>query len=177
MSSLTTLARPYAKAAFGVAHGQSQLAEWDQALNTAALVVADETVSDWLNHPELEPSQVLELINAANSKQTDESFGRYLGVLADNGRLALLPQIAELFGVLRAEAEHRLEVRVVSAYALAEDQAERMKAALAKRFDRNIELHNEVDAAMLGGAVIYAGDEVIDGSVRGRLALLESSLA
>jgi F-type H+-transporting ATPase subunit delta len=68
-------------------------------------------------------------------------------------------------------------VRVVSAYPLAQDQSERMKAALARRFERNIELHNEVDSTMLGGAIIYAGDEVIDGSVMGRVARLQSSLA
>jgi F-type H+-transporting ATPase subunit delta len=68
-------------------------------------------------------------------------------------------------------------VRVVSAVALEGEQAKRMSQALAKRFEREIELENEVDPAVLGGAVIYAGDEVIDGSVRGRLARLQNSLA
>lgn len=176
MSSLTTLARPYAKAAFEVAHGHGRLPEWHVALATAALVVADEAVAGWLKSPELDPQQVIRLIGEATGGELDEHFTRFLAVLADNDRLALLPAVNELFGELRAEAENRLEVRVVSAYPLADDQAERMKAALAKRYERTIELRNEVDAGMLGGAVIYAGDEVIDGSVRGRLSRLQGSL-
>jgi F-type H+-transporting ATPase subunit delta len=177
MSSLTTLARPYAKAAFEVANGQQQLAGWHNALATAALVVENDKVAAWLGSPDLDVQQVLKLISDASSGKLDEHFERFLSVLAENDRLTLLPQIKELFAGLRAEAENRLEVRVVSAYPLAEDQSERMKAALARRFERNIELHNEVDAAMLGGAIIYAGDEVIDGSVMGRVARLQSSLA
>lgn len=177
MSSLTTLARPYAKAAFEVARGESRLSEWGVAMEVASLVVADESVAAWLNSPELEISQVLDLIAEASGGNLDESFRRFLGVLGENDRLVLLPEITELFVELYAEEENRLEVKVVSAFPLVDDQAERIKAALAKRFERNIELHNEVDAGIMGGAVIYAGDEVIDGSVLGRLAKLESSLA
>jgi F-type H+-transporting ATPase subunit delta len=97
--------------------------------------------------------------------------------MAENDRLELLPEVSRLFVALREQVEKRLTVRVVSALALEADQAERLGAALAKRFAREIELHNEVDPALLGGAVVYAGDQVIDGSVRGRLTRLESSLA
>lgn len=177
MSSLTTLARPYAKAAFEVAHGHDSLAYWGSALGVASQVVADEAVANWLLSPTLNPEQVITLIGDATGGKPDAHFTRFLVVLSENDRLALLPEITALFGELRADAENRLEVRVVSAYPLADDQAERMKAALAKRYERTIELRNEVDASMMGGAVIYAGDEVIDGSVRGRIARLQGSLA
>jgi F-type H+-transporting ATPase subunit delta len=116
------------------------------------------------------------LLCEAVGESGDEAFRRFLGIMADNGRLPLLPELTSHFARLRQEAENRLEVRVVSAVALDDDQAERMKSALAKRFERAIALHNDVDASLLGGAVIYAGDEVIDGSVLGRLQRLQQSL-
>jgi len=104
-------------------------------------------------------------------------FRDYLAVLAANGRLPLLPHINELYRALRDEAESRLSVKVVSAIPLDEDQSSRMKQALAQRFECEIELENEVDTEIIGGAVVYAGDQVIDGSLRGRLQKLSNSLA
>jgi F-type H+-transporting ATPase subunit delta len=100
-----------------------------------------------------------------------------MGVLADNDRLSLCSEISRMFEQLRADAEKRLNVRVVSAVALQEADIQRMRSALAKRFDREITLSNEVDADVLGGAIIYAGDQVIDGSLLGRLKRLETSLS
>lgn len=176
MSSPETLARPYAKAAFELAEGRDDLATWHGWLAGAAAATTDETMARWLKSPELDRTSAVDLI-ARSAGTEDEHFGRYLGVLAVNGRLPLLPQITELYGRLREAAEGRLNVRVVSAIPLEADQAERMSAALARRFDCEIELENEVDKSVLGGAVIYAGDEVIDGSLRGRLGKLESSLS
>ena len=106
----------------------------------------------------------------------DARFQGYLGVLADNDRLLLCSEIALLYRQLRQQAEKRLEVRVVSAVPLQESQAERMQTALARRFDCEITLDNDVDPEILGGAIIYAGDQVIDGSILGRLSRLEASL-
>ena len=106
-----------------------------------------------------------------------ERFRGFLDVLSSNDRLSLLPEIRALFQELRAEAENRLRVKVVSAVPLDEDQAGRLTAALASRFECEIELDNEIDAEVIGGAVVYAGDQVIDGSLRGRLNKLSNSLA
>jgi len=176
MSSLTTLARPYAKAAFEIAHEQGRLADWGAALHAASVAVAEPSMAEWLDSPELQPAQAVDLLCEAVGASGDDAFRRFLGIMADNGRLPLLPELTSHFARLRQEAENRLEVRVVSAVALDDDQAERMKSALAKRFERAIALHNDVDASLLGGAVIYAGDEVIDGSVLGRLQRLQQSL-
>ena len=176
MSSPITLARPYAKAAFDLAIGQGDLAGWDAALANAGAVVSDENMARWLSSPELDRKKAVQTIADA-AGEGNEHFERFLGVLAANNRLALLPEVTDMFGRLREQAENRLQVRVVSATALEDDQAERMSAALARRFDCEIELRNEVDAGVLGGAVIYAGDEVIDGSLRGRLDKLQGSLA
>ena len=177
MSSLTTLARPYAKAAFDLAQEADALSAWGESLAVASAVVNNPEVASWLDSPERDTEQAVGLVRDAAGGSLGEAFERFLGVMADNDRLALVPEVSSLFGELREAAENRLSVRVVSAVALDEDQASRMSDALAKRFERTIELNNVVDPTVLGGAVIYAGDEVIDGSLRGRLDKLESSLA
>jgi F-type H+-transporting ATPase subunit delta len=176
MSNLSTLARPYAKAAFDLASGQGDLPGWNGALANAAAVVSDETLAGWLQSPGLDRKKAVQFVADATGSDNDH-FQRFLGVLAANDRLSLLPEVTEMFGQLREAAENRLQVKVVSAVALESDQAERMSTALARRFDCEIELQNEVDARVLGGAVIYAGDQVIDGSLLGRLSNLENSLA
>lgn len=176
-SSLTTLARPYAKAAFGLAQESEALATWHSMLLLASQVTSNEQVADTLESPLLSPKQAVELINSVGGDHFDTGFKAYLGVLGDNRRLALLPEIATLFGRLKQQAEKQLQVRVVSATPLDADQAKRMSDALAKRFNCAIELDREIDPSVLGGAVIYAGDQVIDGSLRGRLNKLTNALA
>ena len=177
MSSLTTLARPYAKAAFELAQGGQALAAWDDMLGLASEIASDESMVGLLDSPLVSSAQAPSIISDAPGDVFDSQFNGYLSVLADNDRLPLLPQITTLFRQLREEAEKRLSVKVVSAVPLDEDQAGRMKDALARRFDCDIQLENEVDAAVIGGAVVYAGDQVIDGSLRGRLQKMSNSLA
>jgi F-type H+-transporting ATPase subunit delta len=176
MSSLTTLARPYAKAAFELARSDSNLAGWDDMLSEAAMVTADAGMARWLQSPDSTADKAVEIITEAMGGDVDPRFQGYLGVLADNDRLSLCSEISRLFQKLRQEAEKRLEVRVVSATPLQDSQAERMQSALAKRFDCEVTLNNDVDPEVLGGAIIYAGDQVIDGSIVGRLNRLETSL-
>ena len=177
MSSLTTLARPYAKAAFELANSDCNLAAWDYMLAAAASVTADEGMANWLQSPHSSPEKAIEIIVEAMGGEVDPRFQGYLGVLADNDRLSLCGEISRMFEHLRAEAEKRLQVRIVSAVALQEADTERVRIALAKRFDREITLSNEIDTDVLGGAIIYAGDQVIDGSLLGRLKRLEASLS
>ena len=186
MSSVTTLARPYAKAAFalaqeeqardGQAHETPALARWEQMLQLAAAIAADAAMAEALDSPHVSDAAAVKLIADTAGESLDERFRGFLGVLAHYGRLPLLPEIARLFRQLRAKAERRLQVRVVSAVPLDDGQSARMREALAKRFACQIELNNEIDQGVIGGAVIYAGDEVIDGSLRGRLHQLSSSL-
>jgi F-type H+-transporting ATPase subunit delta len=177
MSSLTTLARPYAKAAFELAMGEQALAQWDDMLNMASSIVSDESMAKLLESPDVSNAQAANIITDAAGDAFNSRFRDFINVLAFNGRLPLLPHITDLYRQLREEAEKRLSVRVVSAIALDEDQAGRMKEALARRFDCEIELKNEIDSEVIGGAVVYAGDQVIDGSLRGRLQKLSNSLA
>ncbi len=176
MSSLTTLARPYAKAAFDLAQTDSKLAAWDDMLSSVATVTEDASMAGWLKSPHLSAGKAVEIIVEAIGGDVGPRFQGYLVVLADNDRLLLCVEISRLFQKLRQDAEKRLEVRVVSAVALQDSETERMQSALAKRFDRAITLNNEIDPDVLGGAIIYAGDQVIDGSLLGRLKRLETSL-
>jgi F-type H+-transporting ATPase subunit delta len=181
MSSLTTLARPYAKAAFELAMGDvafesGNLAGWDDMLLAVSTVTADEGMAKWLHSPHSTADKAVEIIVEAIGGDVDPRFQGFLAILADNDRLSLCNEISRLFKQLRQHAEKRLEVRVVSAIPLQGSQAERMQSALAKRFDCEITLNNDVDPKVLGGAIIYAGDQVIDGSLSGRLKRLETSL-
>jgi F-type H+-transporting ATPase subunit delta len=176
MSSLTTLARPYAKAAFELARSDDNLAGWDDMLLAATAVTADDSMARWLQSPHSRAERAVEIIVEAMGGDVDPRFKGYLGVLADNDRLSLCNGISGLFEELRQEAEKRLQVRVVSAVSLQDSDVERMQSALAKRFDREITLKNDIDPEVLGGAIIYAGDQVIDGSLLGRLNRLEASL-
>ncbi len=176
MSSLTTLARPYAKAAFELANSDCNLAAWDDMLSATAAVTSDPGMASWLQSPHSTADKAVEIIMEAMGGDVDPRFQSYLGVLADNGRLSLCTEISRMFGELRQEAEKRLIVRVVSAVALQDSETERMQTALTKRFDREITLNIEVDPDVLGGAIVYAGDQVIDGSLLGRLNRLEMSL-
>jgi F-type H+-transporting ATPase subunit delta len=177
MSSLTTLARPYAKAAFELARSEGALADWNGMLNLAGEIAAEDSMSALLESPHVTADQRLDIIVEAGGKQFDRRFRNFLSVLSENGRLALLPHICVQYRQLRQQAENRLHVRVVSAIPLEEGQKERMRVALARRFDSDIELENDIDAGVLGGAVVYAGDQVIDGSLRGRLARLQNNLS
>lgn len=177
MSSLTTLARPYAKAAFELARDSKALAEWDQLLGAAGSVVSDASMAGLIETPHVGSERIAAIVLEALGNPKDGNFENFISVLGSNSRLSLLPEISALFQRLRQDAEQRLSVRVVSAIALDDDQSERLKKALGARFDRAIEMHQEIDASVLGGAVIYAGDQVIDGSLRGRLHKLQTSLA
>ncbi|MCK9490246.1 MAG: F0F1 ATP synthase subunit delta [Xanthomonadales bacterium] len=170
-----TLARPYARAAFELAQAGGQLPQWSQQLALTAQLVLAPAISQALTGPGLRPAEQVEVLLPAGTG-SDDAFGHFLAVLASNKRLPLLPAIAAQYEYLRAQAERRVNARVRTAVALDAEQLESLRAALARRFQREIEISNEVDASLLGGAVIDTGDIVIDGSVRGRLDKLHSQL-
>ncbi|WP_024889112.1 F0F1 ATP synthase subunit delta [Luteimonas huabeiensis] len=174
MSHEITLARPYARAAFGLARDADAFAAWSDALAFSARVAADPQVRPLLGHPALGDEDAVALL-APEGAQGE--FRDFLALLARNGRLALLPEIAGLYEDLRAEAEHVVRAKVTAASALPETELDAIRAALKRRFGREVHLETAVDEALIGGAVINAGDVVIDGSLRGKLARLQSALA
>ena len=171
-----TLARPYARAAFELAQEQRGLGDWAGKLAFAAEVAADAQVSPLFGDPRIAAGQFAGLF-LPEGEPADSPFARFIATLADNQRLHALPEIAALFEQLKRDAERVLKVRVRSAAPIDANEVARLREALKRRFNRDIELEQSLDLSVLGGAVIDAGEMVIDGSVRGRLARLESALA
>ena len=177
MSNVTTLARPYAKAAFDLADASDATARWNDMLALASALVSEESMANLLQSPEVSGKQTVEILSDVAGESFDDRFRDYLSVLAENKRFRLIPEIAKLYQKLREEADKLLRVKVVSAFALDENQATRMKDALGRRFEREILLENEVDSSIIGGAIVYADGQVIDGSLKDRLAKLSNSLS
>jgi F-type H+-transporting ATPase subunit delta len=175
MSETLTLARPYARAAFESARAGNALRAWSDGLRFSAQAVADTRVGALIGNPRLDSDELVGLL-LPPSEAAGSPFASFLSLLADNSRLVLLPDIAALFEELKRDAEHVLKVTLRSATEIPQSQADAIKVALAKRFGRDIELEQRIDPSVIGGAVIDAGDVVIDGSVRGRLARLENAL-
>jgi F-type H+-transporting ATPase subunit delta len=176
MAEARTLARPYARAAFELARDQHVLDAWSRALGFAAAVSRDPGVAAMRSDPRVEHTALVDMHLPADCPADDE-FARLLAQMAEHDRLALLPEAAELFDAFKRDAEAVLKVSVTSAQALDDGQLERLVSALKQRYQRGIELDTSVDADLLGGAIIDVGGEVIDASVRGRLAQLASTLA
>ena len=174
MSQALTLARPYARAAFAIARESSALPAWSDALAFAAQVAADPRVAALLGNPRLTREDTLALLAPDGAS---DAFAGFLGLLFENGRLPLLADIAGLYDALRFEAERVVRARVTSAAALPAAELDTIKDALRRRFGREVEVEAAVDEALIGGAVIDAGDVVIDGSLRGKLDRLQSALA
>jgi F-type H+-transporting ATPase subunit delta len=175
MAQAITLARPYARAAFELAQAEGALGAWSQALAFAAEVARDTRVAALSNDPRVTPEQLVAL-HLPEGMQADSAFGNFLAQLAEQRRMALLPEVAALYETYKRESESQLLVKVTSAMALDNAQAEQLKASLKRRFKREIELQTQVDPSLLGGVVIDTGSEVIDGSARGRLERLASAL-
>jgi F-type H+-transporting ATPase subunit delta len=165
----TTIARPYAKAAFDEAKSGNQLGPWSETLRTASAVVQDPRVRKLLGHPAVSNAELAKLVSDFAGPQLDGQGRNFVQTLAENRRLAYLPEISTLFDELKDEAEGVVDVTVTSAAPLEKSQQDALAAALQRRLKRQIRLHSETDPSLLGGAVLRAGDLVIDGSVRTRL--------
>ncbi|HKZ09560.1 MAG TPA: F0F1 ATP synthase subunit delta [Rhodanobacteraceae bacterium] len=175
MTQPLTIARPYARAAYEIASAHGAQNEWAEKLAFAAEVAAQPQVVALFGDPRLSP-QALASLFMRSGEGIDSEFARFLGVLADNGRLRGLPEIAALFEQMKRDAEHVLKVHVRSAVPLDDADAARLMAALKRRFNSDIELERSIDPSVMGGAVIDAGETVIDGSLKSRLAKLETAL-
>jgi F-type H+-transporting ATPase subunit delta len=174
MSQALTLARPYARAAFALAKEASRLPQWSQMLAFAAQAAAVPGVQSAIGNPQSQDDQLVELLLPPGD--VDPQFRDFLAVLADNRRL-LLPEIAGVFDELRAEAERVVKATVTSAQPMDAAELEKLRASLRRRFGQDVEVATAVDPALIGGAVIDAGDVVIDGSLRTKLARLGAALA
>ena len=175
MSSALTLARPYARAAFEYAHAHKELPHWAEQLTFAAQVAGDPRVAALFGNPRISRKELASLF-LPHGASADSEFGRFIGLLAENGRLSVLAEISSLFEQLKLDSERRLKVSLRTAVRIEPNELEKIGTALERRFQREVEISQSIDPKMIGGAIIDAGDVVIDGSVRGRLARLEQAL-
>jgi F-type H+-transporting ATPase subunit delta len=183
MADNNTIARPYAQAAFDVANEAGDLAGWDESLLLAGELLADGQVAEFLSNPALSDAQRFEfvtgLFSRAGAKKlagSDKHGSNFLKLLLEYGRIGALPEIAAHFAKLKAGVENTLDVTVTSAAELTEADKKTFQRALEKRFGRKVLLETEIDETLIGGAVIRAGDVVIDGSLRARLQGLANAL-
>lgn len=177
MAETTTIARPYARAAFAAASDEEDgLAKWSQMLQFAAGVADDPQMQAILADPEHDDAVKAGLILDISSAQLSGAGSNFIKLLAENQRLDILPEIAAVYEELRAEAEKTVEAEMVSAFAVSDEQREKIAAALSRRLEREVVLKVTVDEALIGGAVIRAGDLVIDGSAHAKLAKLSAQL-
>ena len=181
MSDFETIARPYAKAIFELASEEGSLHAWLDRLTIAATISDDSGMQTMLDMPSVLPSEHVELflsvyagINDAEKASTD--FKNFIGLLAENGRLSALSAIATGYEILKQEADGQVEVQVTSAQALTQQQKDEIAKSLEKKLGKEISITSEVDERLIAGAIIRAGDLVIDGSVLARLGKLSTAL-
>ena len=171
MSELTTAARPYARAVFEMANEAGNLAKWSKSLSFMGAVATNDDVKSLLAKPQMAKQAGAEaFISLCDSKKLDDNAKNLVKMLAENDRLSLLPEMSVIYEVLKDEAEGSVEAKVTSAKKLTQAEEKSIVAALKKRLGRKVKLKVDVDKTLLGGAIIQAGDLVIDGSLRGRLA-------
>jgi F-type H+-transporting ATPase subunit delta len=176
MAEAATIARPYAKAAFMSARDTKALPAWSEALRKSSGLAADSGVADLLTNPKMSIDQVVSIFAGLGGNAIDAHWQNFVRLLAENKRLELLPDIMAQFETLRAQYENELDVQVTSAVAMSEAQRMKLAAALKTRFKRDIRMSTSIDPTLLGGAVIRAGDLVIDGSINGRLQRMAADL-
>jgi F-type H+-transporting ATPase subunit delta len=176
MAESITLARPYAKAAFEAAKADKDLGAWSKMLGLLAALAANEKVRLQLTSPALSAAQQsLTLIDLCGDELSLRAQN-LVKLLAENKRLVLLPEIAEIFKALKANQEKTVDVELSTAFVLSADVVNTLTQALQARLSRQINLQTKVDKHLIGGAIIRAGDTVIDSSVRGKLTKLAEAM-
>ena len=203
MAEPSTIARPYARAAFESANALRALAPWSEAMTRAAAVVSDERVRALIGNPRVSPTELIEMVfelatatgagkgqasrprsaRAQDSKSVEskgqgsrshQELRNFFRLLGQNRRLPLLPEIAAQFEALRADAEQFATVEVRTARELTREQSQRLQRALERRLGRTVRLSTQIDPSLIGGAVVQYGDFVLDGSLRRSLERLEA---
>ena len=177
MAELTTIARPYAQAVFRHAQENDKLEQWSTMLMTAAAVIQDTAMREVMASARLGREQITDMLIDICADALDEQGRNLIRLLDENDKLTLLPEIAVVYEHYRAEAEQTIEAEMVSAFPVTEAQQEKITAALAKRLGSKVSLDVSVDQNLLGGAIIRAGDMIIDGSVQGKLNKLASAMS
>ena len=176
MAEKSTIARPYAQAAFDIAEAEGNLPGWSEMLAALASVASDEAMQAVISDPSVDDEVINGLFFDLCGEVLSDKGRNFVRVLTENGRLDVLPEIAAAFEAQRAEAEKTVNAEVTSAFPLSDAQQKAIIEALKKRLGRDVSLETKVDASIVGGAVVRAGDLVIDASVNSQLEKLAASM-
>lgn len=177
MAEKITIARPYAKATFELASGEGKLGEWSEMLKLLSAIAVDADFAALAYNPKVADEKVIETILAVVDKGLVAGGENLVKLLVENKRLNVLPEIAEMFDLLRAEAEKTIDAEVISAFEVGSSEQDKIKTALKNRLGREVTLTCKIDESLIGGAIVRAGDLVIDGSVVGQLKGLASAMS
>lgn len=173
---ITTIARPYAEAVFERAKEVGQLDAWSQALDLLARVVADPMMADQIGNPNVPRERIRDIVLDVCGDGLPPEAANLLRLLAQNGRLAALPEITRLFEASRIADQGVRHVLIRSAFDITDAEQKTVADALARRFGGKVDVTVETDSALIGGIEIRSGDLVIDDSVRGKLQQLAQAL-
>jgi len=176
MAETATIARPYAEAAFAFADAGGMLAKWAQALEVMASVAAHPEMRAAIGNPGLSDEQLYGLFAALCGDGLDKEMQNFVRTLIENGRLAAVPEIRDIFLTLKNDREGMVDAVVQSAFPLDGAQTAALVADLERRFKRKVKAQVTVDQELIGGVRVQVGDEVIDSSVRGQLATMATAL-
>jgi len=176
MSEFTTTARPYAKAVYQVASATKTEKSWGDALELMSAVVANRDMISMLDNPGLKKEQKGELFLQVISDRLSEQQRNLARLMAENGRLKIMPEVAQQFEVYRTIAEGKIDAVAVSAFPLTKAQQSAITKSLKDKLGREVTLTTSTDESLIGGVVIKAGDTIIDGSMKAQLAMLASAL-
>jgi F-type H+-transporting ATPase subunit delta len=176
MSDFTTAARPYANAVYDTARENNALDSWSDALANLANVISDSQMSELLDNPELGKIQKGELVVQVLGEKLTEQQQNLVKLMAENGRLKLMPDVVEQFEVARAKAENKIDAEVISAFELTAEQTNELVKTLKNKLGCDITLTTTIDESLIGGVVIKAGDTIIDASMKSQLDSLALSL-
>jgi len=176
MTDISAVARPYAQAIFEIAQQSNDYTVWSQDLAYLAMVAADKDLQELIHNPKVSKQQIVELLIELCRGRTSDNASNLVRLLVQNRRVAALPSIAAQYEILRAEAERKVDAQLVTAHEVDAAHLEKITAALEKRLGRAVQLSVEHDPTLLGGALIRAGDLVIDGSAKSRLQKLASAM-
>ena len=176
MAEISTLARPYARAAFEYALEKGVLTEWSGQLAMVAAIASDKGMSRVLDNPALSSEQQASILNNVCADSTGQEMKNFISILSANKRLSLLPEIRKQFELYKAHQEKAVDVEVISAFELPEATVNRLADVLGKKLERQVKVSTSTDNNLLGGVLIRAGDMVIDGSVRGKLNRLAEAM-
>lgn len=177
MSELVTTARPYARAVFELAEDVDAAKDWSEQLGFMSAVATDRDMLALLDNPKLSCQQAADLFIQVCGDQIDDQGANLVKLMSENGRLQVIPEVYGLFEQMCSDAEGVVEAEIVSAYKVRKDQEAAIAKALMKRLGKSVKLTSRIDKSLMGGAIIRAGDLVIDGSLKGQLDKISGALS